>query len=109
MLSNLVANGIKYSRSDVAPVVAVTAGEETVDGKKYHTVSVKDNGIGFEQRYEQRIFELFQRLHGKTEFAGTGIGLAICKKIAEHHKGFIRARSSPGEGSVFTVYLPAKK
>ncbi|RFM30609.1 sensor histidine kinase [Deminuibacter soli] len=63
------------------------------------------NGIGFEQEYADRIFQLFQRLHGKTGYAGTGIGLAICKSIANNHKGYITAQGTPGKGASFTIYL----
>ena len=64
------------------------------------------NGIGFSEEYSQRIFELFSRLHNKDEIAGTGIGLAICKKIVENHKGYVLAKGKPGEGAVFEIYLP---
>jgi len=67
---------------------------------------VSDNGIGFDERYLDRIFQVFQRLHGRGTYEGTGVGLAICKKIAERHGGAITARSKPGEGSVFVVTLP---
>ena len=74
--------------------------------KAYYKITIRDNGIGFEQEYAQKIFELFQRLHSRSEYAGTGVGLAICKKIIQNHEGFIEVSSKPGEGSVFTVYLP---
>jgi signal transduction histidine kinase len=72
------------------------------------SISVEDNGIGFEQKYADRIFNLFQRLHGRSEFAGTGIGLAVCKKVVENHAGYLSARSRPGLGSTFRVYLPVE-
>jgi signal transduction histidine kinase len=111
LLSNLISNGIKYSKKDVAPIIRISCEEYHGDepkAKKYWKISVSDNGIGFEQQYEHKIFELFQRLHGKTDFAGTGIGLAICKKIIENHKGFIKVKSQSGQGSVFSVFLPIK-
>ena len=72
-------------------------------------ITVEDNGIGFEEIYLDRIFEVFQRLHGRQEFEGTGMGLAICRKIAERHGGTITARSTPGQGSVFIVTLPVRQ
>ena len=74
----------------------------------YCHISVKDHGIGFEQEYSKRIFEVFQRLHGKEEYKGTGIGLAIVKKIVENHDGIITATSTLGEGATFNIYLPVK-
>ena len=76
------------------------------DEEIFYKIIFTDNGIGFEQNYADRIFELFARLHGKTEYDGTGIGLAICKKIVENHQGYIFARSKIGEGSQFHIYLP---
>jgi PAS domain S-box-containing protein len=111
LLSNLISNGIKYSKRDVTPVIKISASqsiEEETRGKKFWKISIVDNGIGFEQQYEHKIFELFQRLHGKNEFVGTGIGLAICKKIIDNHKGFIKVKATPGVGSEFTIYLPMK-
>ena len=81
-----------------------------VDGRRSQgdvaEITVADNGIGFEREYADRIFRVFQRLHGRDEYEGTGIGLAICRKIAERHGGTITATSSPGEGATFTVTLP---
>jgi signal transduction histidine kinase len=75
--------------------------------KEYCHISITDNGIGFDQEYADKIFELFQRLHGKEEYAGTGIGLAIVKKVIESHNGIITAKSEPGEGTTFDIYIPA--
>lgn len=110
LLQNLISNSIKYSKSQVPPIVKIHA-EITHEHEKngnYWKISVSDNGIGFDQRYESRIFDLFQRLHGKSEFEGTGIGLAICKKIAQNHHGFMKANGVLGKGSTFSVYLPVE-
>jgi signal transduction histidine kinase len=77
--------------------------------QRYLKIEVEDNGIGFEEKYASKIFQMFQRLHGRSEFPGTGMGLAICKKVVENHHGFIVVRSKPGEGAVFTCYFPVLK
>ena len=74
----------------------------------YHQIILKDNGIGFDPVYSEKIFELFNRLHGRETFSGTGIGLSICKKIVENHQGYIFADSQINEGATFTIYLPLK-
>ncbi|MBP7173339.1 MAG: CHASE3 domain-containing protein [Cloacibacterium sp.] len=113
---NLIGNSIKYSKQDVPPVVNIDV--EKVDHssdvrvpdnkEKYYKITFRDNGIGFKQEYAERIFGLFNRLHNKDEYIGTGIGLSICKKIVENHHGFIFAEGKPDIGSEFTVYLPDK-
>lgn len=112
---NLIGNALKFSQE--SPIITITcnivAGNTIEDApmslpyKKYYSISFKDNGIGFENEYKDKIFALFQRLHGRFEYPGTGIGLALCKKIAENHNGFIRAAGEPGKGANFVVYLPA--
>lgn len=104
LFQNLISNAIKFRRSDVPPEVHIDGG---VDGR-YAEVRVRDNGIGFDSRYASRIFRVFERLHGRGEYEGTGIGLALCRKIAERHGGTITAESIPGEGSTFTVTLPVE-
>ena len=79
-----------------------------IPGKDYFRLKIADNGIGFEQEYAEKIFELFQRLHGRNEYSGSGIGLAICKKIVENHHGFMRAESEIGEGATFYIFIPVK-
>jgi signal transduction histidine kinase len=109
---NLVGNSLKYSRQGVAPIIKINS--EIVNtsenlqnfNQKYCRISVTDNGIGFEQKYAESIFGLFFRLHKKDEFPGSGIGLSICKKIAENHNGYITAEGKPDVGSTFAVYLP---
>lgn len=118
MFQNLVSNAIKFSKPDELPLIRITGkkldamavSEKYAFKPKYETyieVTVADNGIGFNERYSEQIFNVFQRLHGKNEFEGTGIGLAICKKIATHHGGEILAKSKEGKGSEFIVILPA--
>ena len=75
----------------------------------YNKIQIKDNGIGFEPEYADKIFQIFQRLHGKVEYPGSGVGLAICKKIIERHGGVIYANGVPDQGSVFTIVLPQKQ
>lgn len=103
LLQNLLGNAIKYRRTDAAPVVRLTS----VNGPKGHcTLVVTDNGIGFNPEYAEKIFQMFERLHGRTKYDGSGIGLAICRKIVERHGGTIIGTSSPGQGATFTVTLP---
>ncbi len=107
LLQNLIGNALKFHRDGVPPVVEV-AGEvcPNQDGQESCRLTVGDNGIGFEQRHLERVFGVFQRLHPRDEYGGTGIGLAICRKIVQRHRGEITARSNPGEGSTFIVTLP---
>lgn len=102
LLLNLVSNALKFRREGVTPQVTVSA--EVGDGLL--RLAVADNGIGFEEQYSKRIFGVFERLHGRQEYEGTGIGLALCQKIAVRHGGQISARATPGEGATFTVTLP---
>lgn len=102
LLQNLISNAIKFRRPNVAPMVRIDA--DTQDDDVHLRVS--DNGIGFEPRYADRIFRVFERLNGRGEYEGTGIGLALCRKIADRHGGTVFAESDPGAGSTFTVVLP---
>ncbi|MEA2339922.1 MAG: hypothetical protein QOE82_3929 [Thermoanaerobaculia bacterium] len=104
LLQNLVGNGLKFHKPDVPPRVEVSGSSSNGHAQ----IIVSDNGIGFDEKYAERIFTMFERLHGRAEYEGTGIGLAICRKIAQRHGGDIRARSSPGEGATFVVSLPEK-
>ncbi|HLA60264.1 MAG TPA: ATP-binding protein, partial [Puia sp.] len=119
LFTNLILNSIKYKAAGTPPLVRISArpaqpGEinapETArDEANYWKIIFSDNGIGFEQQYADRIFELFQRLHSRFEYEGTGIGLAICKKIVQNHKGYIYADGKPGLGASFVIYLPSKR
>lgn len=105
LFQNLIGNALKFHKKDVPPVVKLEAARE---GKMYE-IKVIDNGIGFEEKYSDRIFTIFQRLHGRSAYEGTGIGLAVCRKIVERHGGNITARSTPGEGATFILTLPVKQ
>jgi PAS domain S-box-containing protein len=107
LLQNLLSNALKFRRDGVPPVISVRA-SHTPDGRACE-LTVEDNGIGFDEKYLDRIFNVFQRLHGRGKYDGTGIGLAICRKIAERHGGAIHARSTPGAGARFIVTLPLKQ
>ena len=112
---NLISNSLKFSEKKPEIKIASTIINKReamgIDNYKNNGAIVKlifkDNGIGFEQHYAERIFTVFQRLHGKQEYPGTGIGLALCKKIVDNHQGQISVRSTPGEGTEFTILLPA--
>ncbi len=101
---NLIGNALKFHRPSVPPKVEVRG--TNIDG--HCEIRVSDNGIGFDEKYADRIFAMFERLHGRNDYQGTGIGLAICRKIAERHSGEIVASSRPGEGSTFVVTLPVR-
>ena len=112
---NLLSNSLKYSKTDKVPIIQINyskvmAKEEPhlikASKSDYHKITFTDNGIGFDQKYAEKIFDLFNRLHNKQDYSGTGIGLSICKKIIENHRGFIFAKGEINVGSVFTVYLP---
>ncbi|MBL0341359.1 MAG: hypothetical protein IPP71_10705 [Bacteroidetes bacterium] len=120
LLFNLIRNALKFSRNDVIPEINIKV--ENVNPRKerisvgnsssvdaFVRITISDNGIGFENQYAERIFEIFQRLNGRTEFEGTGIGLAICKRIVTNHHGNISATGEPNVGSVFVIELPLKQ
>jgi len=102
LFQNMIANGMKFHRPDEPPRVHVSATPE----HGMWAFSVSDNGIGIEPQYQERIFALFQRLHTRADYPGTGIGLAICKKIVERHGGHIHVASTPGRGTTFRFTLP---
>lgn len=115
MFTNLLSNALKFAKPGTMPLIEIS-GERLgrremeehflVADKTYFRIDVKDNGIGFDQEYEEKIFQIFQRLHGKSDYPGSGIGLSICKRIAERHQGLISATGKTGEGAVFSIILP---
>ncbi|WP_019990638.1 PAS domain-containing sensor histidine kinase [Rudanella lutea] len=118
LLSNLMGNALKYTRPDTDPVVQIGSrlveahasqlpASLTQSDKPYWEIWVADNGIGFGEKYLDKLFQMFGRLHGRSQYEGSGIGLATCKRVAENHNGAITARSEPGQGATFLVYLPA--
>jgi two-component system NtrC family sensor kinase len=112
LFQNLIGNALKYHKPEVPPIVSVSAqpieGPDS-GGDPCWKIVVQDNGIGFEEEYEERIFAMFQRLHGRGEYEGTGVGLSICRKIVERHGGTITAKGIPGEGSTFTITFPVRQ
>jgi light-regulated signal transduction histidine kinase (bacteriophytochrome) len=105
LFQNLIGNALKFHKPGEKPTVQVRSAPNTASGCQ---IIVEDNGIGFEEKYLEKIFAPFQRLHGRSQYEGTGMGLAICKKIVERHGGSVTARSEPGKGSTFIVTLPLK-
>ncbi|HLV41570.1 MAG TPA: ATP-binding protein [Brumimicrobium sp.] len=117
LFQNLVSNGIKFKKDNVNPIIDIKSERVTAvelpcaelpknNPQMYWKISVSDNGIGFDEKYLDKIFGVFQRLHGRSSYEGTGIGLSICKKICENHKGAITANSTEGSGATFVVFLP---
>jgi signal transduction histidine kinase len=106
VFQNLICNALKFHRPDEPPVVRVSRVPTRPDMVE---LRFEDNGIGFDSAESERVFQPFQRLHSRAEYEGTGIGLAIVRKIIERHRGTIHVESSPGKGSVFTVVLPARQ
>jgi len=116
LFQNLIGNSLKFSRSGVTPVIELkhqylypdeVASYHLAKANKYLKIELSDNGMGFDNQFANKIFTIFQRLHGKTEYEGTGIGLAICRKIAENHGGTIMANGQQNRGSIFTIIIPA--
>jgi signal transduction histidine kinase len=113
LFRNLIGNALKFSQQD--PRIAIRSDMARPDelppsvssgSSGYWRISFRDNGIGFEQEHGEKIFDIFQRLNSQDKYGGSGIGLALCKKIAENHNGAITATSEPGKGSTFNVFLP---
>lgn len=114
LFANLIGNSIKYKKPDEDPTITITyelvkTKEDNIldeSHSRFHKIVFKDNGIGFEQEHAEKIFLLFNRLHGKSEYPGTGVGLAICKKIISNHNGYIKAIGAPNEGASIIIYIP---
>jgi PAS domain S-box-containing protein len=118
LFQNLLSNAIKFTKEGIPPLVEIKSeilkgealdSERLEQNKDYCRITVKDNGIGFDQQYADKIFELFQRLHTRNEYQGTGIGLAVCKKIVDKHNGEIIVSSKQNEGTLFAIILPVKQ
>ncbi|GAA0859232.1 ATP-binding protein [Aliiglaciecola litoralis] len=112
---NLISNSIKFRRVDVPPLIKLTWHSQSLfnelinESEEWHIIQLTDNGIGFESEFADKIFVPFQRLHGRTEYQGTGIGLAVCRRIVERHGGKIEAKSELGKGAIFEIKLPVVK
>ena len=115
LLQNLIGNALKFQPAEGKPLIQIQAqtvrkpyNGEASGGSEQELceITIKDNGIGFDEKYSEKIFAMFQRLHGRTEYEGTGVGLAVCRRIADRHGGTISAKGKPGEGATFTVTLP---
>ncbi|NOY58002.1 MAG: HAMP domain-containing protein [Calditrichaeota bacterium] len=117
LFQNLIGNALKYHKKDVAPLIKVyqdnprqkNSGSNAALHNGFCHITVEDNGIGFEEKYTEQIFNVFQRLHGRSEYKGSGVGLAICRKIIDRHNGEITAKGKPGEGAKFMITLPTKQ
>lgn len=119
LLQNLLSNALKFSKPETKPKIHISSSvikgilipgiHDTFFDENYHAITISDNGIGFDRKYNDLIFMIFKRLHNSSQFEGTGIGLAICKKIVEKHNGFIYANSEINKGSEFTFAFPVKK
>jgi light-regulated signal transduction histidine kinase (bacteriophytochrome) len=105
LFQNLIGNALKFHKPDEAPIVRISAEVPQDPDNSAWRIIVSDNGIGFEPKYSERIFQIFQRLHGRGEYEGSGIGLSICRKIVDRHGGSITAQSQPGLGTTFTITL----
>lgn len=118
LMHNMIGNALKFSKPNVRPHIKINSissyghklnNPNLKPDEMYCYISISDNGIGFESQYNEKIFEVFQRLHGKEEYRGTGIGLAIAKKVVENHGGIITAKGEPGIGATFEIYIPTNK
>lgn len=106
LLYNLISNALKFSKTNISPVIEVLYSRVSHQNRMYFQLLIKDNGIGFEQEDAERIFHSFARLNARADYEGTGLGLSLCKKIVDRHQGFISAIGKPGMGAEFTILLP---
>ncbi|MDY7021131.1 MAG: response regulator [Cyanobacteriota bacterium] len=106
LLQNLISNALKFQAEGHRPMIQIRSRQYLQNGQEWCEIQIVDNGIGFEEKYTDRIFQIFQRLHGRSTYQGTGIGLAICRKIAERHGGTLTAKSQPNQGATFIFTLP---
>lgn len=115
LMHNLISNALKFSNPKIPPHITIESRIEKFSKinianlptqKEYCDITITDNGIGFEKKFSEKIFEVFQKLHGKEEYAGTGIGLAIVKKIVDNHNCIITAKSELNKGTAFNIYIP---
>jgi PAS domain S-box-containing protein len=106
---NLINNSLKFSKPDQSPLIEISSSVLQLEQKEFAAIKIRDNGIGFEQEFAEKIFQTFLRLNSKDIFEGTGLGLSLCKRIAERHRGFIEAIGEPGKGASFITYLPLKQ
>ena len=118
VFSNILNNSIKFRKETEPLKISIQSSMLSTEQKReyqlepsvtFYIITIKDNGVGFEQQYAAKIFQVFQRLQGKSEYPGTGIGLSICKKIITNHKGLIFAESEPGHGAIFSIILPQQQ
>jgi signal transduction histidine kinase len=120
MFQNLISNALKYNLPDTPPRIIIRS--SMIKGKEinlpvqvsehaqdFHLIEIIDNGLGFEQQNARKIFQIFQRLHGRSEYPGTGVGLAIVQKVIDNHGGYVQAKGEPLQGATFQVILPATK
>jgi light-regulated signal transduction histidine kinase (bacteriophytochrome) len=106
---NLINNALKFSREEPAPLIQIQAASHNREGSAFTEITVTDNGIGFNNKYNQKIFQAFSRLNSKDDYEGTGLGLALCQKIVERHGGLITSSGTEGGGATFTIILPLQQ
>lgn len=112
---NLINNALKFKKPGIAPVITINSslvnskipGNKEAKPASFYRITIKDNGIGIDEEFKDKAFELFSKLHAREEYPGTGAGLTICRKIVQNHNGFIELFSEPGKGTEFQIYLPA--